>query len=73
MSIKVHLGRLLGERKLRASEVARKTGINKNTLSSLYNERISGIRFDTLKKLCKFLNSHLYYINIPREFSFQKV
>ena len=56
MSIKVHLGRLLGERKLRASEVARRTGINKNTLSSLYNERVSGIRFDTLERLCKFLN-----------------
>ncbi len=56
MSIKIHLGRLLGERRLRASEVARKTGINKNTLSSLYNERVSGIRFDTLEKLCKFLN-----------------
>ncbi len=56
MSIKIHLGRLLGERKLRASEVSRKTGINKNTLSSLYNEKVSGIRFDTLEKLCKFLN-----------------
>ena len=56
MPIKVHLGRLLGERKLRASEVARKTGINKNTLSSLYNEKVSGIRFDTLEKLCKFLD-----------------
>ena len=56
MPIKVHLSKLLGERKLRASEVARKTGINKNTLSSLYNESISGIRFDTLEKICKFLN-----------------
>ena len=56
MSIKIHLGRLLGERRLRASEVARKTGINKNTLSSLYNEKVSGIRFDTLGRLCKFLN-----------------
>lgn len=56
MPIKVHLSKLLGERKLRASEVARKTGINKNTLSSLYNESISGIRFDTLEKLCKFLS-----------------
>ncbi len=56
MPIKAHLGRLLGERKLRASEVARKTGINKNTLSSLYNEKVSGIRFGTLEKLCKFLD-----------------
>lgn len=55
MPIKVHLSKLLGERKLRASEVARKTGINKNTLSALYNENVSGVKFDTLEKLCKFL------------------
>jgi putative transcriptional regulator len=55
MPIKVNLSKLLGERKLRASEVSRKTGINKNTLSSLYNENVTGIRFDTLEKLCKFL------------------
>lgn len=56
MPIKLNLSKLLGERKLRASEVARKTGINKNTLSSLYNENVTGIRFDTLEKLCNFLN-----------------
>lgn len=56
MPIKVNLSKLLGERKLRASEVSRKTGINKNTLSSLYNENVTGIRFDTLEKLCKFLD-----------------
>lgn len=55
MSIRIHLGRLLGERKLRAAEVARKTGINNNTLSSLYREELSGIRFETLEKLCEFL------------------
>lgn len=55
MPIKINLSKLLGERKLRASEVARKTGINKNTLSSLYNENVSGIKFDTLEKLCAFL------------------
>ena len=56
MPIKINLSKLLGERKLRASEVARQTGINKNTLSSLYNENVSGIKFDTLENLCKFLN-----------------
>ena len=55
MPIKIHLSKLLGERKLRASDVARKTGINKNTLSALYNENVSGIKFDTLEKLCNFL------------------
>lgn len=56
MPIKIHLSKLLGERKLRASDVAKKTGINKNTLSALYNENVSGIKFDTLEKLCKFLD-----------------
>ena len=56
MPIKIHLGKLLGERKMRAAEVARKTGINPNTLSSLYNEAVSGIKFETLESLCAFLN-----------------
>lgn len=55
MPIKIHLSKLLGERKLRAADVARETGINKNTLSALYNEEVSGIKFDTLERLCKFL------------------
>ena len=59
MPIKINLSKLLGERKLRASEVARKTGINKNTLSALYNENVSGIKFVTLEKLCKFLNCEI--------------
>ena len=59
MPIKIHLSKLLGERKLRASDVARKTGINKNTLSALYNENVSGIKFETLEKLCKFLHCEI--------------
>lgn len=54
MPIKVNLHILLGERKLRAAEVARRTGINKNTLSILYQEKARGVRFDTLERLCKF-------------------
>ena len=56
MPIKIHLGKLLGERKLRASTVAKETGINKNTLSALYNEAVAGIRFETIEKLCEYLN-----------------
>lgn len=56
MPIKIHLGKLLGERKLRASEVSRKTGIAPNSLSALYHEQVSGIKFETLEKLCGFLN-----------------
>jgi len=55
MPIKIHLSKILGEKKLRAAEVARETGINKNTLSALYNESVNGVRFETLEKLCKYL------------------
>lgn len=54
MTIKMNLSLLLGKHKLRAAELARKTKINKNTLSSLYQESSKGIRFDTLDKLCSF-------------------
>ncbi|MBN2099066.1 MAG: helix-turn-helix transcriptional regulator [Dehalococcoidia bacterium] len=56
MPIHVRLARLLGERKLRAAELSRRTGINKNTVSALWNERSSRIGFDTLEKLCRELH-----------------
>ncbi len=55
MTIRIHLAKLLGERKLRASELARRSGISKNTISALWHERSSGIRFDTLDSLCNEL------------------
>jgi putative transcriptional regulator len=55
MAIKIHLGRLLGERKMKMSELSRKTGISKNALSDLYYEKVKAIRFDTIEKICKAL------------------
>jgi putative transcriptional regulator len=53
--IVVHLGRLLGERRLRMADICRRSGISKKTLSLLYREKSSGIRFTTLAKLCAAL------------------
>ncbi len=55
MAIRNRLSRLLGDQRIRASELSRKTGISKNALSKLYNERSKGIEFETLNKLCKAL------------------
>ena len=41
---------------MRAAEVSRKTGIAPNALSALYHEEVSGIKFETLEKLCATLN-----------------
>ena len=53
--IRCHLGRLLGERKLKISDVARDTGINRGTLTRLYQERVERIEIDAINRLCGYL------------------
>ena len=56
MAIRFHLGRLLGERKMKMADLSKITGINKNTLSDLYyEEKVKGIRIETLEKICEAL------------------
>lgn len=54
--IKVHLSRLLGERKMKVSDIAQMTGLHRNGLSKLYKEETDGIKFETLEKLCTALD-----------------
>lgn len=54
--IRCHLGRLLGERKLKISDVARDTGINRGTLTRLYQETAERIDLDAVNLLCRYLN-----------------
>lgn len=53
--VKVHLSRLMGERKLRIVDVARDTGINRGTITRLYHETAVRIDFDVLEKLCTYM------------------
>jgi putative transcriptional regulator len=53
--IKCNLSRLLGERKLKISDVARDTGINRGTITRLYQETAIRVDFDVLEKLCVYL------------------
>ena len=57
--IKCHLSRILGERKLKVAEVARETGINRNTLHRLYNETATRIELDAIETLCRYLQIQL--------------
>jgi len=54
--IKCHLSRLLGERKLKVSEVSRDTGIGKNILYRIYKETAERIDIDVIEKLCLYLD-----------------
>lgn len=52
--IKVHLARMMGERKLNITDVARATNLNRNTVTLLYRETARRVDFETLEALCQF-------------------
>lgn len=56
MAIKVHLSRLMGEKRLKISELSEMTGLHRNGLTKLYYEKTDGVKFETLEKLCRTLN-----------------
>lgn len=57
--IRCHFARLLGERKLKISDVARDTGINRGTLTRLYYETAERVELEVLDKLCDHLGVEL--------------
>ena len=57
--IKIHLSKLLGERKMTQKELADITGIRPNTISLYYNETIQRINVNDLDKICKALNCRI--------------
>ena len=55
--IKCNLSLLMGKYRETIQSVHEKTGLNRNTISNLYHEKVKRIDFDTLEKLCKLFNS----------------
>ena len=49
----------MGERKMRIVDVARETGLNRNTVSSLYSERAQRIDFHTVEVLCDLFDCEI--------------
>jgi putative transcriptional regulator len=52
--IKCHLSRLMGERKLKISDVARDTGLHRNTITLLYQETSARVDIEAMDKLCEY-------------------
>lgn len=57
--IRCHFARLLGERKLKISDVARDTGINRGTLTRLYYETAERIELEVIDQLCDYFRIDL--------------
>lgn len=58
--IRCHLAKLMGERKYKIVDVARETGLNRNTVTLLYKETAQRIDLDAIEKLCR-----LFECDIP--------
>lgn len=65
--IKNRLSTILGEQRIRVSELSKLTGISQNALNKIYHNKTKGIDFDTLNKLCSALdrNSQEIFEYIP--------
>ncbi len=57
--MKCHLSRILGERRLKIADVARDTGINRGTLTRMYNETAERVELTVVEKLCIYLEIEL--------------
>lgn len=52
--IKCHLSTIMGRRRLKISDVARDTGINRGTITRLYKKEFTRLDADVLEKLCQY-------------------
>lgn len=54
--IKCHLSELMGKKKLKIADLARETGLHRNTITLLYKEEAVRIELDAMDQLCRFFN-----------------
>jgi putative transcriptional regulator len=57
--IKCHLSKLMGIHKLKVADLARATGLNRSTISALYDEKATRIDLETIEKLCNYFECQI--------------
>ncbi|KZQ35901.1 MULTISPECIES: helix-turn-helix domain-containing protein [Enterobacter] len=57
--IRCHLARLMGERKMRISDVIRETGLSRTTVTLLYKETALKVDLDAIDRLCDLFNCEI--------------
>lgn len=50
---------MLGEKKIKIADVSRETGVNRGTITRLYQETAIRVEFDVLEKLCRYLECEI--------------
>lgn len=69
--IRCHLSRMMGERKMKIMDVARQTGLNRSTVTRLYNETAQRVELDAVEKLCRLFDCEVgeLFEHIPADHS----
>lgn len=57
--IKIHLSRILGEKRMTQAELSRQTGIRPSTISDIYNEMTERLNIEYLDRICEYLNCNI--------------
>ncbi|MFE6078830.1 helix-turn-helix transcriptional regulator [Paenibacillus sp. JNUCC31] len=57
--IKIHLSRIMGEKRINIADLSRLTGLHRNGIAKLYNEETDGVKFDTLNRICEALDCEI--------------
>ena len=57
--IKCYLSIIMGEKRLKISEVAKATRINRGTISRLYHETATRVDLEVIDQLCDYLDVKL--------------
>ena len=58
--IRCHLARLMGEHKMRISDVIRETGLSRTTVTLLYKETAQKVDLNALDQLCVLFDCELH-------------
>lgn len=54
--IRCNLSILMGRDKLRIAQVARLTGLNRSTITALYNETVTRVDMPAIEQLCRLFH-----------------
>lgn len=65
--IRIRLSTLLGERRMKQSELAKLTGIAPATINHYYQENVETLRIDYIIMICEALNCHLSDLLVEEE------
>ncbi|MGR6904932.1 helix-turn-helix domain-containing protein [Lysinibacillus fusiformis] len=73
--IKCNLAVLLAERNIKISELSKRTGISRTTLTALNQNQSKGIQFDTFDTLCNYLKikPNDLFVQEPLEYDFEVI